>query len=191
MVLLSPSIGALRRLLKICESYAVAHGLRYNALKSECMVFKAGTKTYTIVPSIDLGGTPLKQTKQFKYLGHRVTEDLCDNADVERERRALAVRGNMLARSLWVSYTRRTYGALRIQYNNAFRMLFRLPPFCSASTMFAEKHVDDFYAIMRKRSASLLRRMRLSTNSILSTLVERWESPMLGRWMRLHTAANA
>lgn len=29
MVLLSPSIGALKRLLAICERYAVAHGLKY------------------------------------------------------------------------------------------------------------------------------------------------------------------
>ncbi|XP_026316031.1 uncharacterized protein LOC113227355 [Hyposmocoma kahamanoa] len=89
MVLLSPSVRALRRLLKICEQYAVAHELRYNAKKSELLVFKAGTKTYNTVPPITLDGAPLKQVKQFKYLGHWVTDALTDNLELDRERRAL------------------------------------------------------------------------------------------------------
>ncbi|CAH4031572.1 unnamed protein product [Pieris brassicae] len=36
MVLLSPSVGALRRLLSICERYAESHGLRYNVKKVNC-----------------------------------------------------------------------------------------------------------------------------------------------------------
>jgi hypothetical protein len=186
MVLLSPSICALRRLLRICEEYVVAQGLRYNAKKSEVLVFKAGTKTYTSVPSLFLCGTPLKRVDRFKYLGHWVTEDLSDNVDIERERRALSVRCNMLARrfagcsdqvkltlfktycqsfytcSLWVKYTQRVYGALRVQYNDAFRVLFGLPRHCSASLMLAESQVDGFHAIIRKRCASLMMRLRAS-----------------------------
>lgn len=41
-VLLSPSISAMMRLLRICEKYAEAHRIRYNATKSEMMAFKAG-----------------------------------------------------------------------------------------------------------------------------------------------------
>lgn len=40
-VLLCKSIIPLTRLLKICEEYAMAHGLRYNTNKGEIMVFKA------------------------------------------------------------------------------------------------------------------------------------------------------
>ncbi|RVE46368.1 hypothetical protein evm_008991 [Chilo suppressalis] len=210
-VLLSPSIAALRKLLRICEEYADTHGLRYNVNKSELMIFKAGAKTYSSVPQVTLYGSPLNLVKQFKYLGHWVTDDLCDNVDVERERRALSVRCNMLARrfarctvpvkvtlfkaycqsfytcSLWLNFTQRACGALRVQYNNAFRILLGLPRFCSASTMFAEAHADDFYAIVRKRSASLLGRLRGCGNGILNVLVERWDSPLLRRWMHLHT----
>lgn len=110
-----------------------------------------------------------------------MTEDLKDDLDLERERRALAVRSNILmarrfARcskqvkstlfkafcqvfytgSLWVNYTLKAYNALRIQYNDAFRILLRLPRFCSASGMFAEAPTGDFYAIRRKRVASIL-----------------------------------
>lgn len=145
------------------------------------MLFKAGNKTYSM-PPVTLSGTPLKRVEKFKYLGHWVSEDQSDEYDIERERRALAVRCNMLARrfarctravkitlfksfcqsfyacSLWVKYTQKSYNALRVQYNNGFRMLLGLPYFCSASGMFTEARTDCFQAIMRKRAASLMRR---------------------------------
>ena len=86
MVLLSPSIGALKRLLHMCEKYAVTHGLRYNSLKSEFMVFQAGaSRSRRKIPSVSLGGTQLKRVNRFKYLGHWVTDSLTDSMDVERE----------------------------------------------------------------------------------------------------------
>ncbi|XP_063542112.1 uncharacterized protein LOC134750798 [Cydia strobilella] len=130
--------------------------------------------------------------------------------DIERERRALAVRCNMLARrfarcteevkatlfkaycqsfytcSLWISYTQRAYSALRVQYNNAYRVVFGLPRHCSASGMFTEGRIDGFHAIIRKRCSSLLRRWRASSNAILCTLADRWDSPWLKHWVQLH-----
>ncbi|XP_061719997.1 uncharacterized protein LOC133527124 [Cydia pomonella] len=103
MVLLAPSVGALRKLVAICESYASSHG------------------------------------------------------------------------SLWVSYTQKSYNALRVVYNNAFRVLVGLPRFCSASAMFAEARTDGFAAIIRKKAASLLRRTRDSTNSILKMIADHSE----------------
>ena len=212
MVLLSPSINAMISLLAICERYADSHGLRYNVKKSEVLVFKAGTKVYPVVPQLKLCGSSLKQVTSFKYLGHWVSEDLKDNLDIERERRALAVRCNMLARrfakcttevkttlftaycqsfytcSLWVNYTQRAYSALRVQFNNAFRVLMGLPRYCSASGMFANARINDFYAIMRKRCASIMRRVRVSSNSILNMIADRWDSPILGHWIRLHAS---
>lgn len=38
-----------------------------------------------------------KRFSQFKYLGHIWTEELLDDEDIKRERRALSVRENMLA----------------------------------------------------------------------------------------------
>ncbi|KAG7305138.1 hypothetical protein JYU34_010626 [Plutella xylostella] len=210
MVLLCPSISALMKLLSICESYAEAHGLRYNAKKSELLVFKAGTKYYPDIPEVTLSGTPLKVVPRFKYLGHWVSESQSDDWDIERERRALAVRSNMLIRrfarctksvkitlfraycqsfytcALWISFTQKAYNALRVQYNNAFRMLLGLPRYCSASGMFAEAHTDGFHAIMRKRVASLMRRVRASTNSLLTTIAERVDSPLLRSLMCAH-----
>ncbi|XP_050550434.1 uncharacterized protein LOC126910796 [Spodoptera frugiperda] len=202
MVLLAPSIGALRKLLAVCESFVAAHGLVYNVNKTVCMVFKSGNKDPPIQP-IFLNGVSLNRVRQFKYLGHWVTDDLKDDVDMERERRALSVRANMLARrfsrctdavkitlfkayctslytgGLWVNYTQRAYNALRIQYNNAFRALLRLPRFCSASAMFADAHTDGFTALWRKKTASFISRLRGSRHSILSAIADRHDCPLM------------
>lgn len=210
MVLLSPSICGLRKLLAVCERYAEAHGLRYNATKSEVIVFKVRNNTPAYIPPVKLRDSPLKVVTQFKYLGHVVTDSLTDDQDIDRERRALAARCNMLARrfarctnqvkltlfraycqsfyscSLWVKYTQKAYNALRVQYNNALRMLLGLPRYCSASGMFAEHRVDDFYAIIRKRCASAMRRFRDSPNSILATLADKIDGPFIRHWASRH-----
>ncbi|XP_073941101.1 importin subunit alpha-3-like [Choristoneura fumiferana] len=50
------------------------------------------------VPEVRLNGEIVRVVRQFKYLGHILTDDMRGDKDMERERRALAVRGNMLAR---------------------------------------------------------------------------------------------
>lgn len=213
MVLLSPSINAMRRLLSICEAYSGTHGLSYNVNKCEFIVFKASRAPLNI-PPLMLRGSTIKRVTQFKYLGHIVNEFLTDDDDIDRERRALAVRCNMMARrfarccpevkvtlfrafcqslytcGLWVNYTQRAFSAMRVQYNNAFRVMLGLPRFCSASGMFAEARVDGFLAVIRKRAASLMRRVRDSSNSILSLLCDRPDSPFMQHWMKVHLAAN-
>ncbi|XP_060801616.1 uncharacterized protein LOC132902036 [Amyelois transitella] len=210
MVLLSPSVSALRRLVSVCERYAETHGLRYNATKSELLMFKAKGRAYSVVPPVSLAGTPLKRVTQFKYLGHWVTDTLSDDLDMARERRALSVRCNMLARrfakctksvkltlfkaycqvfytcSLWVDYTQKAHSALRVQYNNGLRALLGLPKHCSASGMFAEARVDTFQAIVRKRVASLMRRVDASSNSLLTVIAGRVDGPILKHWTNIH-----
>ncbi|XP_062529173.1 uncharacterized protein LOC105842571 [Bombyx mori] len=156
MVLLSSSACGLSKLLDICERYALSHGLVYNTKMSECMVFQARGRCLDNIPSVKLNGTPLCRVDRFKYLVHFVTSDLRDDADIERKRRALSVRANMIARS------QKQYSALRIQCNNVVRVLLVLPRFCSVSGMFAEARVDCFFTTMQKRCTFLIRRVWVS-----------------------------
>ncbi|KAJ8704255.1 hypothetical protein PYW08_012979 [Mythimna loreyi] len=157
-----------------------------------------------------MNGVALERVLNFKYLGHIVTESLKDDEDMERERRALAVRCNMLARrfarctpkvkitlfkafcqslytcTLWVRYTQRAYNALKVQYNHAFRMLLGLPRYCSASGMFADAHIDGFAAIIRKRVASIMRRVRGSGNSILKVISDKPCCAIFAHWVHVH-----
>ncbi|XP_047532112.1 uncharacterized protein LOC125067496 [Vanessa atalanta] len=99
MVLLSASVCGIRSLLKKCEEYATQHGLIYNAKKSQYMVFESKSEGRNIeVPIIQLNSVPLERVHTFKYLGHILTPDLKDNMDIERERRALSARANMIFR---------------------------------------------------------------------------------------------
>ncbi|XP_034831599.2 uncharacterized protein, partial [Maniola hyperantus] len=194
MVLLSPSVCALRDLLRVCEDYAEKHGLKYNVKKSMLMVFVAGSISPSYVPPVRLYGAELVRVPKLTYLGHVVTADMKDNCDIDRERRALAVRGNMIARrfarctkevkvtlfksfcqsfytcSLWVDYTQKSINALRVQYNNNFRIMLGLPRYCSASGMFADNCVDGFFAIIRKRIASIKSRLERSPNITLKVI---------------------
>lgn len=214
MVLLSASICGLRKLLSTCTDYAHGHGLKYNGKKSQYMVFQAsGVSSPMNIPNIDLDGVTIDRVEQFKYLGHLLTEDLKDHADMDRERRALSVRANMIARrfsrctmgvkvtlfraycsslytcGLWADYTERAYSALRVQFNNAFRAVLGLPRFCSASGMFAMAHTDCFHASMRKRCASLVRRVRASPNAILAMIANRLDCPYVRHCCGRHVAA--
>lgn len=213
MVLLSPSVKGLRKLLSVCEHYAGAHGLKYNVAKTEMMVFAAGRGPGRI-PEVYLNGTVVSTVKQFRYLGHLLTERLQDDRDIERERRAFAVRGNMLARrfskcsvdvkvtlfkayclgmytcQLWTTFTQKAMGRIRVQYNNVFRALMKLPWHCSASGMFADAGVPDFFAIIRSRVASYWDRLRCSSNRILVAIFDDIGSPLFKRWISVHMDQN-
>lgn len=213
MVLLSPSIKGLRKLLLICEQYAVAHGLKYNVSKTEMIVFRSGRGPEK-VPEVQLGGVTIKMVTQFRYLGHLLTESLKDDYDIERERRALAVRGNMLARrfancssdvkntlfkayclgmytcQLWSKYTRKSINIIRVQYNNVYRALMRLPRYCSASSMFSEARVPDFFAIIRTRIAAFWDRLSRSNNTILRAVSDYLANPIYKHWISVHQDGN-
>ncbi|XP_026325027.1 uncharacterized protein LOC113234014 [Hyposmocoma kahamanoa] len=98
MVLLGPTARSIGEMLIVCEAFAASHGLTYNVKKCEFVVFKAAGKCTDTFPSITLNGMSVKQVSRFKYLGHILTNDPKGDDEVERERRALAIRGNMLAR---------------------------------------------------------------------------------------------
>ncbi|KAJ2938898.1 hypothetical protein O0L34_g17708 [Tuta absoluta] len=213
MVLLSPSIAGLRKLLSICERYATEHGLKYNVKKTEMLVFRCGRGLET-VPSVYLDGAQVRRVAVFRYLGHMLTEDLKDDDDIERERRALAVRCNMLARRfhrctsdvkktlfraycqnmytchLWFAFNRRSYSTIRVQYNDSYRTLMRLPRYCSASSMFADARIPDFFAIMRARIASFLERIGSSQNDIVRAMYDSLDTSILRYWMTSHCSEN-
>lgn len=49
-----------------------------------------------------------------------------------------------------------------------------LPRYCSASGMFADSAIDGFQAIVRKRCASIIHRVRGSANNIFG-IVPYWD----------------
>ncbi|KAJ8716265.1 hypothetical protein PYW08_013550 [Mythimna loreyi] len=81
--------------------------------------------------------------------------------------------------SLWADYSIKSYNAIRVQYNNAFRAVMGLPRYCSASGMFAEARTDCFHTTMRKRATSLVSRVRASSNTVLAMISARLDCPYI------------
>ncbi|GBP36013.1 hypothetical protein EVAR_29141_1 [Eumeta japonica] len=67
------------------------------ALVTPIIKNKAEQGNYSI-PYITLDSVPLNKVARFKYLGHWIAEVLNENMDDDRERRSLAIQGNMLVR---------------------------------------------------------------------------------------------
>ncbi|XP_063617230.1 uncharacterized protein LOC134790392 [Cydia splendana] len=209
MVLLAPSVAAMRDLLAEYGKYASQHNMKYNPDKSEFMVMEAANMPLSVPPLL-LDGVQLRRVYEVKYLGHILLSSLKDHKDVERQRRAIAVRANMLARrfakcsddvkrqlflsfctcvytvELWSDYTCAAVGDMRVQYNNAWRALFRLPRWCSASALFAKGRAPGWGALLRARSAAARKAINASSNTLLSTVREWDGSPLHERWRTYH-----
>ena len=111
-------------------------------------------------PEICLSGTPINYVENFKYLGHIISINFTDDADIDREIRNLYVRGNTIARkfgflnadikcslfksycyplytcSLWSNYKQSSLNRLRVCYKDMMRKLMGVPRWHSASMIF-------------------------------------------------------
>ena len=124
-----------------------------------------------------------------KYLGHIICSDSKDDKDIMRQCRQLYACGNVLLRKcymcitdvkiklfstvcssmytaqLWWNHTVYSIHRLYVCYNNVFRRLFRLPKYCSASDMFAERLTPDFKAVIRNLVYKFMSHLDKSRNT--------------------------
>ncbi|XP_048480991.1 uncharacterized protein LOC125489347 [Plutella xylostella] len=167
MVLLSPSVGGLRRLIAVCERFADRNGLKYNAKKCEVMVFRVGRGPERI-PPVYMYGSSIRVVDKFRYLGHVLTETLSDDADMERERRALAVRCNMLA-----------------------RRFAKCSKDCEGHVRRRDAGVPDYFAVLRLRAASFWDRVRSSSNELIAAVGDDiYGNGFIKHWLFMHQSGN-
>jgi len=194
LCLMTSSVQALRVLLGICEEYAKSHDLVFNPSKSMCQCFGAHG-FFDVTPLIKLSGKILRWIDTVRYLGYDIN---CHNRDFEemnRRRRELYARANLLRNrffscsvdvkiylfktffssiycsSLWVPVKHAIMEKVKVAYNDAFRIIFGYSRRCSASAMFAENNMNDFCAMRRGAAYSLITRLANSDNKIISTIV--------------------
>ena len=192
-VIMAPSPSALQRLLELCNQYAKCNDIIFNTKKSFCMSFMP-QKMVVKVPVIKLDGAILPPTDTHKYLGVLITSNDYDDLDINRQRRSVYARGNMLIMKfgncsydvkvqlfktycssmyclpLWRNYKASSLRALRTAYNNCFRFFMHLKRDCSVSAKFLEFNLDCFNVIRRKLVFGLLERINSSDNILISTL---------------------
>ena len=143
---------------------------------------------------IMLMGVKLAFVKVYKYLGVHISADRSDIADINRQRRSLYLRANMLARKfnacspevkrtlfqtfcmnmycsqLWCNYTEKSMQKLKVAYNNCLRRLLGYPKFCRASGMFVYCSLSSFSELRRKYIVSFRDRLLLTSNGLLAAL---------------------
>jgi len=75
--------------------------MTFDVSKTVYMIFKPVNSRYTICdifPALYASGQILSFVTQFKYLGHVIRNDLCDDEDIKREIKALFTRCIVLSR---------------------------------------------------------------------------------------------
>ena len=209
MVLIAPSIYALRKLIGICELYALLYDVIYNTDKTECMICWPKKCPYKSVPIIVLQGDVLSIVSQFKYLGCILTSTLTDDCEISKRTRGIYAMGNVVINkfkicqdpckvlmfktycynvyccALWSSFKLNSYHKLRVAHNDIFRSLLNVPRYHSASELFARHRTSNLDAIVRNSMYSLIRRLLGSHNTIVQAVCRsgvRVHSRMWHRW---------
>ena len=70
LVLISPSSAGLSQLLHECEQFGTRHDLKYNAKKSDVMIYRSMTLKGCTIPNFKLNGIILHVVASYKYIGH-------------------------------------------------------------------------------------------------------------------------
>ena len=163
LVLMAPSSVGLSLLLSVCSEYGIEHDIKYNSTKSNVMIFSCKKLKDIHIPIVLLNGETLPRVSKYNYLGHIITEDLCDNDDISGQYKIIYAQGNALIRKFYLCtesvkctlfklYCTSLYACqlccccraksmrkLCAAYNNVFRFLCNKPRDCDASYMFVSR----------------------------------------------------
>ncbi|XP_024116673.2 uncharacterized protein LOC112138347 [Oryzias melastigma] len=194
IVLLSPSTAGLQQLLKICSDYGVDHDIVFNAGKSMVMISKTKEDKNVKFPDFHLRNVVLACSDRIKYLGHIITEDMTDDADIYRQCRVLYGQANTLSRKfgfctdrvkltlfkafcsplytahLWVNYKTARMRKLQVAYNDALRVVLRKPRWTSASELFVFNRINTLHALLRNLIFKFICRLDSTKNTLIMSI---------------------
>ena len=178
LILLAPSLSALRLMLSSCESFSITHGLKFNASKTQFIRFGS-------MPSSDCKatayfyGSELQFVNTVTHLGHVLTYNLSDSTDIVLKTRDIVEKASCplcsftgvdpatlthLFRSfclslhgaaLWnLSYP--TLCSLEVAFNNILRKLWRLPFNCHTRILHLTARLKSLFNVIFCKSRSIL-----------------------------------
>ena len=192
IVLLSPSIIGLRRLLNICEKYADDFDITFNSNKCKCITFCSGRLPF-IVGKVVFCQTELCWCDEITYLGVKLSCNLDDRNEILSQLRNFYARSNLVIRrfykcstsvklrlfhafccniylyQVWLSFPKFIINRFCVARNNCLRKLIGLPYHCSASEMHVFYRVDDFDGSLRKARALMYLRLVRTQNSYVES----------------------
>lgn len=181
MVLLTPAWCAMQQLLDIIVEQISYIDMTCNIKKTVCMVFSPKVRRYIIsdaFPLLTIGDEYVQYTKSFRYLGHVIKSDLCDDDDILREVRNMFYRTNILLRkfnkctisvkktlfrtyclclydiALWRSYGNTMINKLKSCYNKCIKVFFGYKRCYSVTNMLCELGLPSFDTVMMNSNTS-------------------------------------
>ena len=212
LALVAPAARAINIMLGICDNFAANNFIKFSTEKSVAMVILPPRNSIASFPDILLSGAKLSYVAQFKYLGYIMNTSFTDDDDIKREMQSLCKRGNMIIRKfafctadvkcmlfkafiyslyccpLWSRFNVATLQKLKVCYNKIMRQLLGLPPWHSASSMFANIGVRSFDETLRAISYSTMNRVDCCPNRLLYVLSYSDAyvmSPIQARWQNI------
>ena len=192
VVLLAPSASALRIMLNICCTFSVAHKLEFNANKTQLICFHAPS-VRPIAPTIYFNGTKLSYSDQVVHLGHILTSNLDDTADITRSVKDMNKKANSLLCTfhfvdpqvksfLLKFYCLSLYGCclwtlsapsiriVEVALNKILRKIWRLPPRSHSAIAHCVAQVDTISNLVFLRFQSFLSKATSSSSRLISTI---------------------
>ena len=189
----------MQHLLSVLNVQAGNLNLSCNVNKTVCMVFNPNKRDRIITskfPCFTVGNSSLKFVDKFKYLGHVITSDLSDDADIHREIQNMFVRTNVLLcryrkctlsvktllfRSfclclydvaLWKVFNNGTLAKLQPCYNRRLKLFFGFKRRDSLTQLFLATGLPSFSTVLHNCNHVFNKSRSASTNSIIVHLLE-------------------
>ena len=212
LVLVSPSSAGLKKLLAICEKFGIDNDILFNADKSAIMFFKSNYISNFKIPTFKLNDNSINVVNNFKYLGHFLSDDLSDKADIERQRKKLYAQGNSIIRKfhmctletklmlfntycssmytvhLWTNYTRTSINKLYTAYHNILKIFIGVSKREYTSPICANLNIRNCPGVIRNLVFKFMNRLQSSNNEIIRSIVctsSYYKSPMWKHWRSL------
>ena len=84
------------------------------------MIFRSKILKGCTILDVKLNGIIYNVVDTYNYLGHYITDDLSDDADINRQCRTLFVRGNIILHKCYVFHRCEAYTVVYILFTKVF-----------------------------------------------------------------------
>ena len=194
--IMSPSSKGLKILLKICEEYGLSHDVIFNTKKSVVMIIRSTSLKSSTLPLFKLNGNTLQEVSCFSYLGCLLSKDNSDNYDIERQRKQLCIRGNVLLRKfhmctvdvkvklfktfcaplycshLWYNYSQSVMKKFTTVYHNLCKRFTNCSKYDSTGLICTVFNIPNCESAIRRSIYSFMNRLDTSLNLIIVSVLQ-------------------
>jgi hypothetical protein len=100
-VLIAPTPSAMKKMLTICEEFAIEYNVLFNASKSECIYFHPKSRPNFLLHKYDITGlnftindSNIEFVDNYKHLGHVISSEQTDDTDISEKRAVFIGQAN-------------------------------------------------------------------------------------------------